>query len=75
MADLPSIPAAPAGISASILADHRRQLLDAQAATEQALRQLKGQLAQLERNQIAIAAQRSLLDSLEQAASVDPLTP
>jgi hypothetical protein len=62
----PANPPEPPGFE-QILADHQRQLVEAHNATEAALRQLKAQLGQLERNQIAIAAQRSLLESLQQA--------
>lgn len=49
----------------SLLTKYRAELAEATTATENALRQLKQQLTTMERNQIAIAAQKALLDTLE----------
>ena len=48
-----------------LLDKYRADLLEATTATEAAVRQLRQQLTSMERQQIAIAAQKSLLDTLE----------
>ena len=49
----------------SLLTKYRNDLAEATGATENALKQLKQQLQTMERNQIAIAAQKALIDTLE----------
>lgn len=49
----------------TLLTKYRNDLAEATGATENALKQLKQQLQTMERNQIAIAAQKALLDTLE----------
>lgn len=48
-----------------LLIKYHAELAEATTATEAALSQLKQQLATLERNRVAILAQKSLLDTLE----------
>lgn len=48
-----------------LLIKYRNDLIEATNATEAAMQQLKKQLNTMERNQIAIAAQKALLDTLE----------
>lgn len=48
-----------------LITKYRKDLADATTATENALRQLKQQLTTMERQQVAIAAQKSLVDQLE----------
>lgn len=52
-------------ILGGLVKKYRDDLAEATSATETALKQLRQQLTQMERNQIAIAAQKALLDTLE----------
>lgn len=52
-------------IIASLITKYRGDLAEATKATEEALRELKTRLAQMERNQVAIAAQTALINTLE----------
>lgn len=49
----------------SIIAGKRASLAEATSATEAAMRQAKQQLDTLQRNYVAIAAQKALLDEME----------
>ena len=53
----------------ALLTKYRSDLAEATGATENALKQLKQQLQTMERNQIAIAAQKALIDTLERDLS------
>ena len=52
-------------LATSLIAKYRGDLAEAAGLTENGLKQLRTQLTTLERNQIAIAAQKALLDALE----------
>lgn len=52
-------------IVGELLQKYRADLAEATAATENALRQLRQQLTQMERNQVAIMSQKALLDTFE----------
>lgn len=58
-------PKGPAEVVTDLIQKYRSDLAEATAATENALRQLRQQLTQMERNQIAIMAQKALLDTFE----------
>lgn len=71
-------PKGPAEVVRELIERYRSDLVEATAATENALRQLRQQLAQMERNQIAILAQKALLDTFEKdfaAKEVEDATP
>ena len=50
---------------ASLIAKYRSDLTEVAGTTTAAIKQVQQQLTGLERNQIAIAAQKALLDTLE----------
>jgi hypothetical protein len=52
-------------ITDEILQKYRSDLAEAATATENAVRQLRQQLTQMERNLVAINAQKALIDTFE----------
>lgn len=61
-----------------LIQKYRGELSEATTATASAVQQLKQQLTNMERNQVAILAQKALLDTLEKdlaaASAPDPST-
>lgn len=55
----------PGAITSQLLLKYRRELADATTATSEAVQRLRQQLSNMERNQVAIMAQKALLDTIE----------
>ena len=59
------LPQDPAATVYGLIRKYRGELAEAATATTAAVQQLKQQLANMERNQVAILSQKALLDTLE----------